>query len=201
MRSLTDPKERELFEEYKITEIKNHISSREDQILIEHLVNSLPVSSVLARVALLQILQLEKAEALMAGKPESERMEILETLRHKEVKGPWALKQIEIEAQEAKTVLFNDVSNLLRAKLEEKCLAMQADIGLGRDVNQIRARQMELGIWKNQMLQQIESLVPMESRITLMHTAAQNEIRERILVQMRVIFDAINRGPANLMEE
>lgn len=66
--SLELEEEKWLFEEYKIKEIKNHISPREAQFFIENLVATLPKPSITTIVSLVAKLSLERGKVLLASK-------------------------------------------------------------------------------------------------------------------------------------
>lgn len=132
--SLTTDEERASFREYRIAGVREHITSAPDRAIVENVVNLLPPQSLSALASLVQHLSLEKAQMLMMSKSQEVQNEVLDVIRPRENKGPWAEERIQRENSEYTRQLIEAGITILRRRMEEQSGPMQdqgGDFDLG----------------------------------------------------------------------
>lgn len=192
--SLELEEEKRLFEEYKIKEIKNHISPREAQTFIENLVATLPKPSITTVVSLVAKLSLERARVLLASKSIEYRNIILEMLRSHDSPGPWATELIEQEDAEAQKVLVREAKELLSAKLAVRYNQLRQEAEQIEDRQHSREVLMNLYSWRAAVAQSIDEITPWENLLSKVRTRSQETIRSNLITRTRAIIHSINTG-------
>ncbi|KAI4474425.1 hypothetical protein M0804_014870, partial [Polistes exclamans] len=121
-KSLQTEEEKKTFAEYKISSIAEHIPSRVNREIIKRIVEILPPPSIAGTASLLQTLDLERSQVIIANKPLKFQNAVLDHLRQQETKGPWEESKIQQENAEYQQALIRTGKDLLYKALEDQFL-------------------------------------------------------------------------------
>lgn len=199
--SLTSDADRELFADYKISDIKSHVGSTQYQAMVESIVAIIPPATTQTLVILLQTLTLAQSERLLAGKTEAQRRELLELLRGADPRGAWADAMIKEEDANYMIQVAADATSLLKERMDEQYQLLYADAS---DIEEPVLRRESLGRlreWKRSMTTKITNITSLESRLAVVRTPSALHIRDGIVKILDSLAEQIAKGPEERIQD
>uniref|UniRef100_A0AAR5P492 Uncharacterized protein n=1 Tax=Dendroctonus ponderosae TaxID=77166 RepID=A0AAR5P492_DENPD len=190
--SLATEEEKASFKEYNVAGIREHISSSADRIMVENIVRVLPEHSTTALATLIQHIPLDRGQLLMSGKAKETQLEVLEILRSRPNRGPWAEEQIEAENSAYAKQLIETGVNMMKNRLNEQFEIRRSMADNLVDPMERRAKIDEAIRWRASILAMFNELAPWTDALPAATRMGQEAIKQESIKRFTTIMQKIS---------
>lgn len=193
-RGLTTEKEKAMFADYKTTEIKQHISPVEDQVLIEQLCATLPDITIQSIAMIVSAIGHARAEAYMCSRPPEVVESVYQILKASDNPGAWAADRMRRETAAADIKMMASGAALIRGKLDLEYASRQERATIIADPAERMAALIRLQNWKAEISESIEALRPVEDQLSAALDQVEEHARMGVAGRIRTIMTQIAAG-------